>query len=114
MTAPTSVDDGARRARTVFEIYRQTAPVTDASTEALLRSLILDLAHLAAAEGIPFMPAIAHAQAWWLTESAKAKKRPNVPKQADAVRTPPSVTEPSRPLPSQRRDSCPATASPAR
>jgi len=114
MIAPTSVDDSARRARTVFEIYRQIAPDTDVPTETLLRSLILDLAHLAAAEGIAFMPAIAHAQAWWLTESAKAKKRPNIPKQADAVRTQPSVTEPSRPLPSQRRDSCPATASPAR
>ena len=114
MTAPTSVDDSARRARTVFEIYRQTAPVTDASTEALMRSLILDLAHLAAAEGIPFMPALAHAQAWWLTESAKAKKLPSDPKQADAVRAPPGVTEPSRPSPSHRRDSCPATASPVR
>ena len=77
MTArfPVSGEDGAHHARTAFESYRRAAAGASASTEALLRSLILDLGHFAAMEGIPFMPIIAHAQACWLRESAKAKER---------------------------------------
>ena len=76
---PVSGEDGAHYARAAFESYRRAAAVAGASTEALLRSLILDLGHLAAMEGIPFMPIIAHAQAWWLRENAKAKERPKRP-----------------------------------
>jgi hypothetical protein len=81
MTArfPVSGDNGARHARIALESYRRSAADAGASTEALLRSLILDLGHFAVLEGIPFMPIIAHAQACWLQESAKAKERPKRP-----------------------------------
>jgi len=79
MSAQASPEDGAERARTAFESYRRATAVASASMEALLRCLILDLGQFAAAEGIPFMPVIAHAQAWWLRESAKAKERPKAP-----------------------------------
>ena len=79
MTVPASAHDGANRARIAFESYRQATTVAGTPMETLLRSLILDLGHFAAAEGIPFMPIIAHAQAWWLRESAKAKERGKAP-----------------------------------
>jgi len=79
MTMPAPLIDGAGRARTAFESYRQTTAGAGTPMETLLRSLILDLGRFAAAEGIPFMPVIAHAQAWWLRESAKAKERVKAP-----------------------------------
>ena len=81
MTArfPVSGENGAHYARAAIETYCGAAAGASASTEALLRSLILDLGHFAAMEGIPFMPIIAHAQACWLRESAKAKERPKTP-----------------------------------
>ena len=76
---PVSSEDGAHHARTAFENYRLATADASASTEILLRSLILDLGYFAAMEGIPFMPIIAHAQACWLQQSAKAKERPKRP-----------------------------------
>ena len=52
MTArfPVSGEDGAHHARTAFESYRRAFAGASASTEALLRSLIIDLGHFAAME----------------------------------------------------------------
>ena len=85
MTVPALPNKGADRARAAFESYRQTTAVAGTPMEALLRALVLDLGRFAAAEGIPFMPVIAHAQAWWLRESAKAKERAKVSSLAPAA-----------------------------
>ena len=102
MTTPASLEDGARRARNALETYRRAAMVAQGSTEATLRSLLRDLAWLAAAEGVPFTPLIAEVQAWWLFETARAKERPN---------TAPAV--PDQPTRITRKSPCRATASPA-
>jgi len=66
----------ARWARVALEAYKRETGFFDEPADRLLRYLIADLGHLATMEGVAFLPVIAHAEAYWLQESASAKERP--------------------------------------
>ena len=65
----------AQRARKAVDAYQGETGLSGEPFEQVLRCLIADLGHLAAQEGADFVPIIAHAEAYWLQESARAKER---------------------------------------
>ncbi len=68
--------DRAQWARDALEAYQRETGFFDEPADRLLRYLIADLGHLATEQGVAFLPIIAHAEAYWLQESASAKERP--------------------------------------
>ncbi len=68
--------DRARWARHALEAYQGETGFFDEPADCLLRYLIADLGHLATEQGVAFLPIVAHAEAYWLQESASANERP--------------------------------------